>query len=405
MGGREKRVFGGVVTLTKEEKIARLRILRSNAVGATTFWNMIQLYGSAVESLRNIPELSKISAKKVYLKSEKEVLAELMKLKEMGARMVFLEDELYPPLLRNIPDPPPVLTFFGNHERIRQFYRKHMLAVVGSRNSSIHANKFCSKLVEDLGKKDGVIVSGLARGIDTSAHEGSLESGTVAVLAGGIDVIYPKENAKLYEKIAAKGGIFTETPYGVSPQAQLFPRRNRIIAGMSYGTVVVEAAANSGSLITAKFALEYNREVFAVPGFPLDPRSFGSNSLIKQRAILIQNAQDIIDEIDKHQLISQQNLFEERGFYETDSSNNYKSLEKQAPSSKTDAVDTTKIKKNILSLLSLTPITIEELISSIKIPPREVLMALLDLELTGKIIRIHGQKVCLTFEDNAAHSA
>lgn len=376
------------MALTKEEKIARLRILRSEAVGATTFWNMIQLYGSAVQSLQSIPELSKTSEKKVCLKSEEEVLAELMKLKAMGARMVFLEDELYPPLLRNIPDPPPVLTFFGNRELVQRFYKKYMVAVVGSRNSSIHANKFCSNLVDDLGKKDGIVVSGLARGIDTSAHEGSLETGTIAVLAGGIDVIYPKENAKLYEKIAEKGGIFTETPYGVSPQAQLFPRRNRIIAGMTYGTIVVEAAASSGSLITAKFALEYNREVFAVPGFPLDPRSFGCNSLIKQGAVLIQNAQDVIDEIEKHQMIPQQPqqscLFEERSTYEV-----------KVPQQK---INVEKIQKNILNLLSLTPITIEELISSIKIPPREVLTSLLDLELAGKITRIHGQRVCLVSE-------
>lgn len=372
------------MALTKEEKIARLRILRSEAVGATTFWHMIQLYGSAAQSLQSIPELagtSERSSKKVHLKSEDEVLSELMNLKKMGARMVFLEDELYPPLLRNIPDPPPVLTFFGNREVVQQFYKKYMVAVVGSRNSSIHAKKFCSNLVDDLAKKDGIIVSGLARGIDTSAHEGSLETGTIAVLAGGIDVIYPKENAKLYEKIVKKGGIFTETPYGVSPQAQLFPRRNRIIAGMTYGTIVVEAAASSGSLITAKFALEYSREIFAVPGFPLDPRSFGCNSLIKQGAILIQNAQDVIDEIEKHKIIPQQSLFEERSCYTTPVS-----LKK---------TNTEQIQKSILSLLSLTPITIEELISSIKIPPREILTVLLELELGGKIARIHGQRVCL----------
>lgn len=366
--------------LTKQEKLARLRILRSGSIGVTTFWNMIQLYGNGIEALHAIPMLSKSALKKTELRSEEEVLEELIKLKKFGARIVFLEDELYPPLLRNIPDPPPVLTFFGNKERIKEFYKKNMISIVGSRNSSIHANKFCRSLAEELGKNDIVIVSGLARGIDTCAHQGSFESGTIAVLAGGIDVIYPQENSKLYKQIAEKGGIFTETPYGTSPQAQLFPRRNRIIAGMTYGTVVVEAAANSGSLITAKFALEYNREVFAVPGFPMDPRSIGCNSLLKEGATLIRNAQDIIDSINERKIIHQSYLFEERESFNT----------------KISERDLEKTRKIILEALSLVPITIDELISSIKVSPREVLTALLDLELSGKIARVHGQRVCLT---------
>lgn len=372
------------VVLTKEEKIARLRIIRSGSIGATTFWNMVQIYGSAVDALKIIPELpasfSKVSGLKSGLKSEEEVLEELMNLKKIGARMVFLEDELYPPLLRNIPDPPPVLTFLGNREYVMQFYKKHMLAVVGSRNSSIHASKFCFNLVDELGRNDGVIVSGLAKGIDTSAHQGALESGTIAVVAGGINIAYPQENAKLYKEISEKGGIFTETPYGIPPQAQLFPRRNRIIAGMTYGTIVVEATANSGSLITAKFALEYNREVFAVPGFPLDPRSYGGNSLIRQGAVLVQNAQDVIDEIGRQEIVPSQ-----AGLFETPPEHNNRTLQ-----------HIEKVKRNILNLLSLTPITIEELVSSMKIPPKDVMTALLELELSGKVTRVHGQKVCLT---------
>ena len=366
--------------LTKQEKLARLRILRSGSIGATTFWNMIQLYGNGIEALHAIPALSKSALKKIELRSEEEILEELMKLKKFGARMVFLEDELYPPLLRNIPDPPPVLTFYGNKERIMEFYKKNIISIVGSRNSSIHANKFCLSLAEKLGKNDIVIVSGLARGIDTCAHQGSLESGTIAILAGGIDIVYPQENLKLYEQLAEKGGIFTETPFGTSPQAQLFPRRNRIIAGMSYGTIVVEAAANSGSLITAKFALEYNREVFAVPGFPMDPRSIGCNSLIKEGATLIQNAQDILDTLEERKIIQQSHLFEDREPY----------------NSKIFEQDLEKTRKTILEALSLVPITIDELISSIKVSPREVLTALLELELSGKIVRVHGQRVCLT---------
>lgn len=368
------------MVLTKQEKLARLRILRSGSIGAATFWNMIQVYGSGLEAIQTIPILSKGARKKIELRSEEEILEELIALKKFGGHMVFLEDELYPPLLRNIPDPPPVLTFFGNKERTIQFYQKSMVAVVGSRNSSIHANKFCLSLAEELGKNGVVVVSGLARGIDTCAHKGSLETGTIAILAGGIDVVYPQENAKLYKEISERGCIFTEAPFGMSPQAQLFPRRNRIIAGMTYGTAVVEAAVNSGSLITAKFALDYNREVFAVPGFPLDPRSIGCNSLLKDGATLIQNAQDILDAIEERKIIHQSSLFEENAEF----------------TPKISDQDLEKTRKIILKSLSLIPITIDELISSIKVSPREVLTALLELELSGKIARVHGQRVCLT---------
>ncbi|MBR1733863.1 MAG: DNA-processing protein DprA [Alphaproteobacteria bacterium] len=368
------------MVLTKQEKLARLRILRSGSVGPATFWDILQAYGNGIAALEVIPILSKSSLKKVELCSEEEVLRELKELKNFGARMVFLEDELYPPLLRNIPDPPPILTFFGDREKVLQFYKKTMIAIVGSRNSSIHANKFCKDIAGELGNNDAVVVSGLAKGIDTCAHKGSLESGTIAVLAGGIDVIYPQENVELYKEISQKGGIFTEAPFGFLPQPQLFPRRNRIIAGMTYGTLVVEAAVNSGSLITAKFALEYNREVFAVPGFPSDPRSVGCNSLLKDGATLVQSFQDILDVIEERKIINQSVLFEKGPEF-------IANISKQ---------DLEKIKDTILKSLSLVPITIDELISSIKVSPREVLTALLELELSGKVTRVYGQRVCLT---------
>lgn len=368
------------MNLTKQEKIARLRILRSDSIGATTFWNVIKSYGSATEAISNKSDLSRKFTQKIDLVSEEKVLEELMLLKKMGSRMVFLEDELYPPLLRNIPDPPPILTFYGNKDRLLQFYRRNTVSIVGSRNSSIHANKFCTHLAEELGRAGLVIVSGLARGIDAYAHKGSLESGTIAVLAGGIDVIYPQENTKLYEAIAEKGAIFTETPYGVSPQAQLFPRRNRIIAGMTYGTVVVEAAANSGSLITAKFALEYNREVFAVPGFPMDPRSIGGNSLLKQGAKLVQTAQDVIDEIERQSIACQRPLFEQDDCAVPPISQ--QNLE--------------EIRETILKSLSFTPITVDELIASVKVPAQHVLAVLFELEIAGKIERSPGQHIFLS---------
>lgn len=366
------------MSLTKQEKLARLRIIRSGSIGSSTFWDMIKLYGSAERAIKSLPALSKDLGKTLKLYSEEKIQAEINAMKSIGARFAFLEDELYPPLLRNIPDPPAVLAFLGNKETALSFYKKNIISVVGSRNSSIHANKFCTSLCDDLGKQGIIIVSGLARGIDTCAHLGSLTYGTIAILAGGIDVIYPPENHKLYNEIIKKGCLFAEMPYNTAPQPQLFPRRNRIIAGISLGTIVIEAAEQSGSLITAKLALEYDREVFAVPGSPLDPRSIGGNSLIKDGAVLIRNSQDVVDCIEDNKILHQ-SLFEETMPF----------------IAKISEQDLEKTRKKILTSLSSVPITIDELISCIKVSPQEVLTALLELELAGKITRLHGQRVCL----------
>ncbi|MDR2645626.1 MAG: DNA-processing protein DprA [Holosporaceae bacterium] len=365
--------------LSRSEKLARLKLFRTEAIGSSRFWELVQIYGSAETALTKLPKIFNDSKKNIC--SDEKIDEEISHMKSWGARFVFWEDELYPPLLRNTPDPPPVLAFLGNRERVLSFYKKNMISVVGARNASIHSNKFCETLCRDLGANDVVIVSGLARGIDTSAHRGSLETGTIAIVANGINIIYPQENKKLYTEIIKENGIFSETPFNVAPQPQLFPRRNRIIAGMSYGTTVIEAAEESGSLITARMALEYNRDVFAVPGSPLDPRSIGCNKLLKEGAILIQNAQDILDQLETKKVIPHQ-LFDD-----------------SAPVSvKASAKDIEKIRKKILDSLSSIPITIDELISSIKVSPQEVLMALLELELANKIVRLHGQRVCLALD-------
>ena len=365
--------------LSKEEKIARLKIWRSESIGPTTFWDLIGTYGSGERALQVIPKISKNLGKNFKICSDEEIKKEFAQLKSIGAWMVFFEDELYPPLLRNIPDPPPVLTILGSKERAREFWRKETISVVGARNASINAQKFCQIICEDLSKEGIVIVSGLARGIDANAHIGSLEGGTVAVVAGGINIVYPQENLKLYEKISEKGLIVAEMPYGTPSQPQLFPRRNRIIAGISFGTLVVEAAEQSGSLITAKMALDFNRDVFAVPGFPIDPRSYGCNNLIKEGAILVQNAHDVLDHLQNQKVIVP-SLMEERVEFAT----------------KISEKDLEKIRKSIMNSLSSVPITIDELISSVKVSPQEVLTALLELELSNKIVRLHGQRVCLS---------
>jgi DNA processing protein len=365
--------------LSPSEKLARLKIVRSSSIGPAIFWNLISKYGSGEKALHALPVLAKSSGKTFRICSDEEIEREQEALESIGAELVFLEDELYPSLLRTIPDPPPLLTFLGQRETLLSFHRRNFISVVGSRNASLHGSKFCSSLCKELGSHGVVIVSGLARGIDTCAHIGSLKTGTIAILAGGINVIYPQENEKLYREIAESGGIFTEMPFDTATQPQLFPRRNRIIAGISFGTVVVEAAEQSGSLITARMAAEYGREIFAIPGFPLDPRSIGCNLLLKDGATLVSGPLDILDSLENQKIIRESSLHEERAEFVAKISDR----------------DLEKIRKQILESLSATPITIDELILSLKASPQEVLAALIELELSNKISRLHGQRVCL----------
>ena len=356
--------------LSDKEKFARLKLSRCESIGSRLFWRLLEKYSTAenvLEFLSSHPEKYKIPADDAIKK-------EMENTQKIGADFLFFEDDEYPPLLREIgDDAPPVLSFFGNN--LKEFWSKNLISIVGARNSSIMANKLCRRITEDLVANDVVVVSGLARGIDSEAHEASLKTGTVAVLASGVDVVYPKENQKLYDQIKESGVILAEMPFGTSPQAHLFPKRNRIIAGLSSGTVIIEAARQSGSLITAKFALDYNRDVFAVPGFPLDLKSEGGNNLLKEGAILTLSAQDILEHL------FPKKISQER-FYFSDS--------------KDDAeMKTSEIGEKILNSLSFTPITIDELISSIKLSPQRVLEALLELEFENKIVRLSGQRVCL----------
>ncbi|MDR0556203.1 MAG: DNA-processing protein DprA [Holosporaceae bacterium] len=361
--------------LSKEEKLARLRLYRSESIGPTRFWELINEYGSAVTVLTKGSGIFPRAEKKQNICGKERIEEEIAAMKAAGARFVFFEDELYPPLLRNIPDPPPVLSFLGDKDKVLDLFQMDVVAVVGARNASIAGCKFCQILCKDLGARDVVTVSGLARGIDTCAHAESLETGTIAVVAGGINVIYPRENTALYNEIIKKNGIFSEASFNTPPQPQLFPRRNRLIAGMSYGTAIIEAAEQSGSLITARMALDYNREVFAVPGSPLDPRSIGCNKLIKEGAILLLSVNDILEQLEAKKI----------------------TLRRQTSPilTKTIDIDLELTRKKILDSLSSIPITIDELISCIKVSPQEVLSALLELELANKIVRLHGQRVCL----------
>lgn len=284
--------------LSDTQRLAWLRLIRSENVGPRTFRELINHFGSAEAALNALPELSRRGGKKSYrLYSKDKAEAELAGLYKMGARLIALGERAYPPLLRHIDAPPPLLAIRAR-DPLQQSLTgtQKTLAIIGARNCSAAGAKFAGSLAKDLSAEGFTIISGLARGIDSAAHQAALQSGTIAAFAGGIDTIYPKENTGLFESmVAANGAAISEMPIGWNPRARDFPRRNRLISGMSLGVILIEAAEKSGSLHTARYALEQNREILAVPGSPLDPRSVGANKLIQQGAALIQTVQDVLE--------------------------------------------------------------------------------------------------------------
>ena len=273
------------------ERRAWLRLARTENVGPVTFRNLIARFGTASAALEELPRLAaRGGGKNFILADESDAAREIDALAKRGGRLIASCEPDYPHGLKALEAPPPAISVLG-HPHLLQ---KEMIAIVGARNASALARKFADTLSRELGFAGLVVVSGLARGIDTSAHEAALAVGTVAVLAGGVDIIYPPENEKLYAAIQNQGVILSEMRLGEAPQARQFPRRNRIISGLARGVVVVEAAEKSGSLITAQCALDQGREIFAVPGSPLDPRARGANRLIKEGATLTESAEDIL---------------------------------------------------------------------------------------------------------------
>src|SRR6201994_4450435 len=283
-------------TLTEAERIGRLRLIRSDNVGPRTYRALVAHFGTARAALAQLPELIKRggAAPQVRIGREEDARAELAACKKLGVSLLAPEETGYPPRLATIDDAPPLLGVRGARDALM----RPMIAIVGSRNASGAGLKFANQLARDLGEAGFVIISGLARGIDQAAHRASVASGTVAVLAGGHDRIYPPEHEDLLAAIVdTKGAAISEMPLGHEPRARDFPRRNRLISACALGVVVVEAAQRSGSLITARMAAEQGREGFAVPGSPLDPRAAGANDLIKQGATLITEAADVINAV------------------------------------------------------------------------------------------------------------
>lgn len=368
----------GARTLDDRERLDWLQLSRTENVGAQTFQVLIDRYGDAASAMEALPDLAARGgirrAIRIYDRDRAE--ADLERTRALGARFVASCEDDYPALLRHIADPPPLICVKGTAGVVA----RPMVAIVGSRNASAVGRKFARKLAGELGPAGYTIVSGLARGIDTAAHEGSLESGTAAVLAGGIDNIYPPENEGLFDAIADAGLLITEHVPGTRPRAQNFPRRNRLVSGMSWGVIVVEAALRSGSLITAKLALEQNREVFAVPGSPLDPRAEGTNKLIKDGAVLVQSVSDVLETLSPLLAPPEQ---------PASSGGGMRMEEPGGP----DAPAPEEARAALLDLIGSAPVDIDDLIRESGFSASEVLTSLLELELAGLVQRLPQQKI------------
>ena len=382
-------MFGNIFTNNKtpaysNETIDILRLIRSENVGPKTFFSLIKFFGSASRALENAPDFSLRGGKSkpIKLYSKADALKELEALKKNKSYLITYKDPNYSELLSQTSNFPPVLSYKGN---ISLLNHDKIIAIVGARNSSINGRSFAAKLAKDLVKAGYVTTSGLARGIDTSVHSNS-GSNTIAVVAGGIDHIYPPENKTLYAQIAENGLLLAELSVGSKPLSQHFPQRNRIISGLALATVVVEAGLKSGSLITANFALEQNREVFAVPGFPIDPRCIGSNRLIKNGAYLLESVDDIISNVvskDKlrESLEEEMSYFNNLGLYM--GNNNIQITDKD--------------RKAVIELLSASEVTIDAIARQLQLELPILYTIFLELELAGKIVRSAGNKISLIY--------
>jgi DNA processing protein len=351
----------------------RLRLLRSANVGPVTYAQLIARYGSAEAALEALPMLAaRGGGRAPQIADAGAVRREIAAVERLGARYLFLDDPAYPPLLAELENAPPALIVRGDAALLA----RPCVAMVGARNASAAACRFARQLAIGLVEQGATVVSGLARGIDTAAHQGALAGGTVGVIASGIDIVFPPENAELQERVARQGLLVTEQPPGTEPLARFFPARNRIIAGLSLGTVVVEAAPRSGSLITARIAAEAGRDVMAVPGSPLDPRAQGCNLLIREGAILVQSAADIWEQV---------RPIDARGV--------------RAPGGRFGAVPPEDAsdadRRRVAALLGPVPVGVDELIRQSGCTPAVVQTVLLELELAGRLDRHAGARVSL----------
>ncbi len=358
------------------EKIAIIRLIRTQNIGPVTLTMLLRRYKTSLAVLDQLPEISKRSRIKLNITSQAEAEDEMAAAEKIGAQVIVRGEDTYPNSLAMFDDAPGCLTCLG-HLHLLQ---KPALSVVGSRNASLNALNLTKLLCGEVGKAGYVIVSGMARGIDAAAHEGSIASGSIAVLAGGVDQVYPRENARIYESLKDQGILISEMPTGLQPFAKHFPIRNRIIASLGLGLLVVEAGLKSGSLITAREAADRGRDVMAIPGSPLDPRSKGCNNLLRDGAVLVQDSQDILEHINGKEWNTTPlplPLFDE---------------EKPADPNR-DEVE--KAKQELLNLLSFDASSVDELIKQCHFSIPVISMALFEMELAGDIIRHYGNRVSL----------
>ncbi len=367
------------ITLTDQQKLDWLRLIRTRNVGPVTFRELINRFGSAARALEALPELSLRGGKKSShnIFSPSDAALEIRKAKRFGAKLVALGEADYPKWLTHIDSAPPLLYIKGDTSLVP----RPAIGIVGSRNASALGQKYTRFLAHELGQHNFVICSGLARGIDTAAHNGSLQRGTIAVIAGGMDIFYPPENKDLQTSISETGLLVSENPPGFKPRAQDFPRRNRLISGISMAIIVIEAGKRSGSLITARMASEQGRDVLAVPGHPLDPRAEGPNSLLRQGAILITKPEDILEVVSP--LLDHPPLAKS---YQIEEDN------EQIAADAFDDVTLTE-REQVANAISHTAVDMDEIVRATNLPVSIVRGIILELDLAGRIERHGSQKI------------
>ncbi len=379
-------------TLTTAEKLDWLQLARSGGVGPRTFFKLLQRFGSARRAFEELPRLAReAGAEDQWRRCRRdEAEAEIEILETLGCELIARDEPGYPERLAEIADPPPLLILRGRVELLAA----PGVAIVGARNASANGRMFARSLAGELAAGGLVVISGLARGIDTAAHEGTLAAGgaTVAVIASGIDVPYPEDNAELMARIAETGAVITERPPGSVPQARHFPRRNRMISGLSQGVVVVEAAPQSGSLITARLAAEQGREVMAVPGSPLDPRHRGTNQLLRDGATLIETAEDVRAALGPFQVAPK---LPPRPRPTTSPRRTTRPEPQRSEPALASSPNDGDLASQVRERLGPEPLLVDELIRQCHASTAEVQRALLELELDGRIERHPGNRVSL----------
>lgn len=390
--------------LGDEERLDWLRLIRSENVGPITFRQLMTRFGSAGDALDALPDLARRggtrhrNGKSIRVCPQSAAEKEMAALGKIGGRLIAQGEPEYPPALAALGDAPPLISVLGRPHLLG----KTMIAVVGARNGSANGIRMAETLARDLAEAGLVVASGLARGIDAAAHRGALEGGTVAVMAGGVDIVYPKENERLYRDIGQRGALISEMRLGVRPQARHFPNRNRIVSGLAMAVIVIEATLRSGSLITARLAGEQGREVLAVPGSPLDPRARGTNKLIREGAVLVEGADDVLEALAGagSGTNAGTNAGTGAGFSAAAPGPAPFNAAPSVAAPGTQELDEKALaaaRKDVTALLGAAPTGVDEILRAGGFTPAHVSMVLLELELAGRLQRHPGGQVSLAF--------